>query len=222
MKEPDYTRFPLLQQAQGFQCRVQAGDTLYLPAHWWHEVTSESDEEGKCIGVNRFFEPVYLRPQYNTSLEFFQRSRYYGHLHTSKRAVPCSEDKVCFATPVSGAKRSLLQKEKEKDVATNNDYASQDDLGNSGGFCASEDQCVLAEDDGSTQTHHDQQHWNEKRRRKRVVGKSKGKKRIRVTSRRRPVQSSNDNINDVGRRPNRRWGKRSAGGRRSQRDMENK
>jgi hypothetical protein len=102
IKHPDYFAHPRLQQARGFTCVVEAGDTLYLPAHWWHEVTSTSDQDGKCLGVNQFFEPVYVRPMYNTTLPYFQTSRYYGHLHLHgqeggvQRAVACTNDQVCF------------------------------------------------------------------------------------------------------------------------------
>jgi hypothetical protein len=34
---PDYERFPALAQAQGFELILEAGQTLYMPAGWWHE-----------------------------------------------------------------------------------------------------------------------------------------------------------------------------------------
>lgn len=97
IRRKNYHQFPKLSKARGFECTVRSGDTLYVPAHWWHEVASTSDEEGKCVAVNRFFEPLYIRPQHNTTLNYFQTSRYYGHLQFSKRAQVCDLEEVCFA-----------------------------------------------------------------------------------------------------------------------------
>ena len=114
VKHPDYKKFPSLRQARGFECQVKAGETLYLPAHWWHEVTSSPDKEGKCIGVNSFFEPMYLRTHHNTSLNFFQTNRYYGHLHLSHRAVACNDDHVCFSDVSNSGIKSSIPGDGEK------------------------------------------------------------------------------------------------------------
>lgn len=37
---PDYDRFPLARQAAVIECIVEAGDMLYVPAGWYHQVRS--------------------------------------------------------------------------------------------------------------------------------------------------------------------------------------
>lgn len=37
---PDYERFPLARQATMIECLVEAGDMLYVPAGWYHQVRS--------------------------------------------------------------------------------------------------------------------------------------------------------------------------------------
>ena len=37
---PDYGRFPRMRDARRIECEVGAGEVLYLPRYWWHQVTS--------------------------------------------------------------------------------------------------------------------------------------------------------------------------------------
>jgi hypothetical protein len=37
-ERPDYERFPLLRQATAFECIVEPGELLLVPADWWHAV----------------------------------------------------------------------------------------------------------------------------------------------------------------------------------------
>jgi hypothetical protein len=39
---PDPVRFPLFQRADAVEFTVNAGELLYLPAYWWHQVYSEA------------------------------------------------------------------------------------------------------------------------------------------------------------------------------------
>jgi hypothetical protein len=39
-ERPDYARFPRLRRARPVTCEVGAGEVLYLPRYWWHQVTS--------------------------------------------------------------------------------------------------------------------------------------------------------------------------------------
>jgi hypothetical protein len=39
-ERPDYQRFPRLRRARPIACEVGAGEVLYLPRYWWHQVTS--------------------------------------------------------------------------------------------------------------------------------------------------------------------------------------
>lgn len=33
---PDYNRFPLACQLQGYEVTLQEGDAIYIPKKWWH------------------------------------------------------------------------------------------------------------------------------------------------------------------------------------------
>jgi hypothetical protein len=37
---PNITKYPKFSKARGMVCEVAAGDTLFVPSHWWHEVGS--------------------------------------------------------------------------------------------------------------------------------------------------------------------------------------
>lgn len=39
-EERDYTRFPKARNAERIECEVAAGEMLYLPRYWWHQVSS--------------------------------------------------------------------------------------------------------------------------------------------------------------------------------------
>ena len=48
---PDYVKHPAFREAHKVVCELDAGDVLYLPSNWWHEVASEGDpEDGMSIG----------------------------------------------------------------------------------------------------------------------------------------------------------------------------
>lgn len=60
------TSNPTGRREQGFSsaitCTVEAGQTLYLPAGWWHEVTSQGaggskDAPGEHMALNHWFHP---------------------------------------------------------------------------------------------------------------------------------------------------------------------
>ncbi|NJN58767.1 MAG: cupin-like domain-containing protein [Leptolyngbyaceae cyanobacterium SL_5_9] len=56
-ERPDFEAFPRLRQA--FQHRyddvLQQGEVLFIPAGWWHELTTVGDEDGIVCSVNRFW-----------------------------------------------------------------------------------------------------------------------------------------------------------------------
>ncbi|TVQ18444.1 MAG: cupin-like domain-containing protein [Leptolyngbya sp. DLM2.Bin15] len=54
-ENPDYQAFPKFRQAKQFQQEVilNPGEVLFLPAGWWHEVSSLGD--GMVCSVNRFW-----------------------------------------------------------------------------------------------------------------------------------------------------------------------
>jgi hypothetical protein len=49
---PDFDRFPLAKHAQGWQCRLQPGESLYIPVGWFHQVTVVSEW---AVNVNFFW-----------------------------------------------------------------------------------------------------------------------------------------------------------------------
>jgi hypothetical protein len=40
LRSPDFQRFPRLRRARAHEVVLRAGDTLFLPANWWHEMTA--------------------------------------------------------------------------------------------------------------------------------------------------------------------------------------
>lgn len=43
--------------------RVQAGEVLYLPFGWWHQVSGIPSEHGLCASASSYFEPFFVRLQ---------------------------------------------------------------------------------------------------------------------------------------------------------------
>jgi Cupin-like domain len=37
-EQPDFERFPLFDSATAYECVIEPGDTLLIPANWWHHV----------------------------------------------------------------------------------------------------------------------------------------------------------------------------------------
>ena len=51
---PQYDEYPEFRKATVHTVRVQNGDCLFLPAFWWHRVSSSPDI---CIAVSHWFKP---------------------------------------------------------------------------------------------------------------------------------------------------------------------
>jgi hypoxia-inducible factor 1-alpha inhibitor (HIF hydroxylase) len=49
---PDYDRYPMFKQAKVYKVHLQAGDCLFLPGLWWHQVASSPNE---CIAVSTWY-----------------------------------------------------------------------------------------------------------------------------------------------------------------------
>ena len=49
LNNPDFEQFPLLRQLHGEIAVLNAGDLLYMPVNWWHEV----ETEGFSVSINR-------------------------------------------------------------------------------------------------------------------------------------------------------------------------
>ena len=75
---------PLLAEVNRVRCSAKAGEVVYTPSYWWHEVTSHASDDGRLdgdaksrravIALNWFFEPYYTRVFPNRS---FERSPHY-------------------------------------------------------------------------------------------------------------------------------------------------
>lgn len=57
INDPDLSRYPEFVHARPVHVELEAGDMLYLPAAWWHQVVSSTDGEGRCLAVNLWFNP---------------------------------------------------------------------------------------------------------------------------------------------------------------------
>ena len=56
---PDLTEFPLYSHTHPYKVTVKAGQCLYLPAMWYHQVSQSADEHGRCIAINMWFDMRY-------------------------------------------------------------------------------------------------------------------------------------------------------------------
>lgn len=70
---PDFVTFPRFKRAKPMICRVEAGDVLFLPSFWWHEVQSYPDQDEMInIAVNFWYQPFFTKdfPCAECPLEF--------------------------------------------------------------------------------------------------------------------------------------------------------
>jgi len=49
VENPDYNRFPNLKKLKGYKVEIEAGDTLYIPAGYWHHFVY--DEAGYAVSL---------------------------------------------------------------------------------------------------------------------------------------------------------------------------
>jgi len=68
LDRPDFERFPRLREALPHRIEVdlQPGEVLFIPANWWHEVSSIS--EGWICSLNRFWKVAPLTRLFTTRL----------------------------------------------------------------------------------------------------------------------------------------------------------
>ncbi|XP_053554700.1 tRNA wybutosine-synthesizing protein 5 isoform X2 [Bombina bombina] len=64
---PDLTKYPLFSRARRYECLLEAGDVLFIPALWFHNTVAEAFG----IGVNVFWK--HLPP------EFYDKTDTYGN-----------------------------------------------------------------------------------------------------------------------------------------------
>jgi len=46
LRSPDVAKHPAFAHSRRLLCEVSEGDVLFIPSHWWHEVTAVPDESG--------------------------------------------------------------------------------------------------------------------------------------------------------------------------------
>ena len=52
---PDLTRFPNFSKARAIECVLEAGEMIFIPAFWWHQVYSLDDTQFPTISVNFWY-----------------------------------------------------------------------------------------------------------------------------------------------------------------------
>jgi hypothetical protein len=49
INQPDYGRYPALHAAEGLDVTLKAGETLFIPAGWWHQIEYETASMGFAV-----------------------------------------------------------------------------------------------------------------------------------------------------------------------------
>ncbi|PNW45150.1 UNVERIFIED_CONTAM: transcription factor jumonji jmjC domain-containing protein [Euhalothece sp. KZN 001] len=65
LMNPDYQQFPEFKEAQKYQETIilEAGEVLFIPVGWWHEITTLEAEEMSC-SVSRFWQVASTAKNY--------------------------------------------------------------------------------------------------------------------------------------------------------------
>ena len=87
------------------RCSLDAGDILYLPTGWWHEVDTRADDEGSAA-VSYFFDPYWT---YSPNSSFFTVSPEYARLEQVISAAQCGTKKEGVARSCAAAVDSSAQ-----------------------------------------------------------------------------------------------------------------
>ncbi len=52
---------PTLDHEQAMECTVAAGEAIFVPSYWWHEVKSHPSDVGLNMAINYWFPPLYTK-----------------------------------------------------------------------------------------------------------------------------------------------------------------
>ncbi len=64
--KPDYDRFPGLEKVKGYECEIEAGDTIFMPSAYWHHIEYLEGSFGVAV---RSLSPTHkLRGLYNVAV----------------------------------------------------------------------------------------------------------------------------------------------------------
>ena len=49
VNNPDYERYPGLHKVMGYECFIEAGDTIFMPTGWWHHIEYHAPSIGMAM-----------------------------------------------------------------------------------------------------------------------------------------------------------------------------
>jgi len=91
-ERPDLSNYPLFRMAKlHSECLLHAGDILYIPAYWWHYVTTESDVS---LSLNFWYHLVcgYARESFMIARDIWRIGLHYlEKLPTAQRELAVAE-----------------------------------------------------------------------------------------------------------------------------------
>ena len=79
INNPDYKKFPGLDKVEGYDCTIEAGDTIFMPSGWWHHI------EYRTAGIG--FSMRSLSPYLSTRLRGIYQVGVLTHVDELMRMV---------------------------------------------------------------------------------------------------------------------------------------
>ena len=76
IERPDLERFERFERATAYECTLDAGEMLYIPIHWWHQVRTVRSG----VSVNFWWKPLPRQARRVSGLRFLPASARAGHL----------------------------------------------------------------------------------------------------------------------------------------------
>jgi hypothetical protein len=79
INNPDYDKFPGLDKVVGYDCTIEAGDTIFMPSGWWHHI------EYRAAGIG--FAMRSLSPKISTRLRGLYQVGFLTHVDDLMRML---------------------------------------------------------------------------------------------------------------------------------------